>query len=168
MKTLFSYQSILVLSGITIFTGCIGNCPTNYTSTIRSIMQPMKKNLQDFFIQEQTYPNDTQRNTLLEASGCKIINAEQRTCKYKGLTLTYDSNKGILYPESKQTSIDTDKKLYHTVTDVTPQEPTPTKGQEIYTFAIVKEDSLCTMDMTTNGKILPIKCIQHSCLKIDP
>jgi len=166
MKNFIPYQSILLLSTVALLSGCIGNCPKNYTSTIRSIMKPMKENLQSFFIQEQSYPSTKQRDTLLEASGCKILNDEQRTCSYKGVTFSYDSNKGILYPESTQAP--KQKKRNQSIREVTPQEQPPVKGQEIYTFAIVKEDSLCTVNMTSQGEMLAIECIQHSCLKIDP
>ena len=145
-----------------MLTSCT-NCPKNYTSDIYSVMKPMRVQLKNFFVNEQMYPSDAQRDILLESSGCKILDPEKRTCRYKGITFSYNSGEGILYPEAIQnTNLKTSN--LNTPTEVTPHEPEREEGINIYSFTIVKENSLCTFDMTHQGEVLDIECIQHSCI----
>lgn len=162
MKNTIILKFALLSSLIFLFTSCI-NCPKNYTSDIHFIMEPMKIQLKNFFENEQIYPNYIQRDRLLENSGCKIIDIEKRKCRYKNITFTYDSNEGILYPEpiNETNELTTQP---NDIIDVTPIEPEREEGINIYTFAIVKENSLCTLNMTYQGKMLDIECIQHSCI----
>ncbi|MCF6244472.1 MAG: hypothetical protein L3J43_05495 [Sulfurovum sp.] len=169
MKYTKTYTLILLSTTMGLFTSCI-NCPKNYTSTIRSIMKPMKANLADFYAREQKYPSDTQRDKLLESSGCKSLNSQQKTCRYKGTTFSYDSGEGLLYPNT--TPKYTSPQDYNVTTnddgtkEVTVQEPEREEGINIYTFSIVRKDSLCSVNMTFEGEMLNIECIQHSCIKI--
>jgi len=149
-----------------MLTSCI-NCPRNYTSDIRSVMKPMKAQLKNFFAIEQMYPSDAQRDVLLEASGCKIVDLEKRTCSYRGNTFSYHSSEGTLYPEPTQTtnvqSTNPQTSNPNSPIEVTPTEPQREEGINIYSFDIVKDNSLCTLDMTYLGEVLEIECIQHSC-----
>ena len=167
MKNTITFKFILLLSAMLMLTSCI-NCPKNYTSDIRSVMKPMKTQLKNFFTNEQMYPSDAQRDILLEASGCKIVDPAKRTCNYKGNTFSYHSSEGILHPEPTQTTnaqnTNPQTSNPNTPTEVTPHEPEIKEGINIYTFAIVKENSLCTFDMTYQGEVLDIECIQHSCI----
>ena len=151
---------------LVILSGCRVDCPVDYTSTIHSIMLNMKTNLKDFYEQEESYPNELQRDTLLEKSGCAIVDAQKRKCKYKNIIFEYDSNIGMMYPDN--TSGMATQTVNQNTTTVIPQEPPPQKGQEVYTFAVSKKKSHCTMDMTDRGEMLPIECRQDSCLEIDP
>jgi len=162
MKNNITFKSVLLLLTMLMLTSCI-NCPKNYTSDIRSVMKPMKSQLKNFFANEQMYPSDTQRDILLEASGCKIVDPEKRLCSYKGNTFSYHSSEGTLYPEPIQTT-NPQTSNPNTSTEVTPHEPQREEGINIYSFSILKENSLCEVDMTYQGEVLDIECIQHSCI----
>jgi len=89
MKTITPQTIIFCITITILLSSC---CPTDYTSKIKSIMKPMKKNLSFFFEEEQTYPSETQRDSLLEKSGCKISDPISKTCIYNDNSFTYESN----------------------------------------------------------------------------
>ncbi|MCF6245708.1 MAG: hypothetical protein L3J43_11830 [Sulfurovum sp.] len=84
-KQNISFLSVTLL----ILTAC---CPTDHTSKIKKIAQPMSENLSQFFHEMGNHPDEQQRDALLEKSGCKISKNTSHTCTSKGNTFRYASN----------------------------------------------------------------------------
>ena len=166
MKTRKLIVAIFMAFYLVILGGCGVDCSVDYTSTIHSIMLNMKMNLKDFYESERSYPDVSQRDALLEASGCEIVDAKRQQCRYENIIFEYGSNVGILYPDDRS-KIAAQATCADKTTTIT-QKPPPQNAQEVYTIAISREKSHCTMDMTDRGEMLPIECRQDSCLEIDP
>jgi len=69
---------LIILLGIFLLLGCLNS---NYTPTIKKILNPMKQKLVSFYEKNKRYPTIDERNILLKQSGCKIKN---NSCYYEG------------------------------------------------------------------------------------
>ncbi len=85
-------KKIKILLSITILFMIFGCCPTDYTKDIKKIMNPFSKGLTDFFAENGEYPTSEQRDKILENAGCKIVDSNNKICKFKGQSFTYESN----------------------------------------------------------------------------
>jgi len=56
-------------------------CSTNYTSSMKEVLNPMQKKLVSFYKEKGRYPNIEERNVLLTQCGCKI---SKDICQYLG------------------------------------------------------------------------------------
>jgi len=72
-RSLFGLVFVMFLLG-----GCIH---PDYSPTIKEVVTPLQSNLKAFYQQYKRFPNDAERDALLEKSGCKVKN---NICYYKG------------------------------------------------------------------------------------
>jgi len=71
--------------GVFFMVGCSNK---NYTPTIKEVLIPTRSNLKAFYQKHKRFPNDTERDALLEKSGCKVKN---NRCYYRGYSFLIES-----------------------------------------------------------------------------
>jgi len=71
--------------GVFLLSGCIH---PDYSPTIKEVATPLRSNLKAFYQQYKRFPNDAERDALLEKSGCKVKN---NRCYYRGYSFLIES-----------------------------------------------------------------------------
>jgi len=71
--------------GVIFMVGC---SHPHYSPKIKEVATPLQSNLKAFYQQYKRFPNDAERDALLEKSGCKVKN---NRCYYRGYSFLIES-----------------------------------------------------------------------------
>jgi len=77
------------LFGLVFVVFLLGGCShPHYSPKIKEVVTPLQSNLKAFYQQYKRFPNDAERDALLEKSGCKVKN---NRCYYRGYSFLIES-----------------------------------------------------------------------------
>jgi len=66
----------------------VGCSHPHYSPKIKEVATPLQSNLKAFYQKYKRFPNDAERDALLEKSGCKVKN---NRCYYRGYSFLIES-----------------------------------------------------------------------------